>query len=159
MPLKNPKTDGFTLIELMFVITIIGILAAVAVPNYVNYLKRAKVSEAFILTGGITKTIVDYYSYYGEFPKNNEVAYLPKPQELGGQYIKSIQIENGAIHLTFNQSLDNATLSLRPAIVTSYPPTTTLIWVCGYAPTMENWTILGKNKTNIKSEYLPLVCL
>ncbi len=158
MPIKTTPTYGFTLIELMFVISIISILAAVAIPNYANYLKRAKVSEAFMLTGGITKTIADYYSFYGKFPKNNQVANLPKPQDLSGQYIKSIQIENGAIHVLFKQNMGNATLSLRPAVVNSYPPTNILVWVCGYAA-MEGWTVVGENKTDIESVYLPRICL
>jgi type IV pilus assembly protein PilA len=159
MQIKNTQNNGFTLIELMFVIAIIGVLAAIAIPNYVNYLKRAKISEAFILTSGITKTITEYYSYYGKFPENNEVVYLPKAQQLNGQYIKCIQIKNGAIHLTFKENLDNVTLSLRPAIVANYPPTNTLIWICGYATAMENWTVIGNNQTNIKPEYLPNTCL
>jgi type IV pilus assembly protein PilA len=53
------KNHGFTLIELMLVVAFIGILAAVAIPNYTDYLKRAKVSEAFILASSISKTIAD----------------------------------------------------------------------------------------------------
>jgi type IV pilus assembly protein PilA len=125
------KNHGFTLIELMLAVAIIGILAAAAIPNYSNYLKRAKISEAFILASSLTKTISDYYSYHGKLPKNNQTAELP--ENLGGQYVKSMQIENGAIHINFDQTLNSATLSLRPAIVTAYPPTNALTWVCGYA--------------------------
>ncbi len=64
------KSYGFTLIELMFVIAIIGILAAIAIPQYTDYMKRAKVSEAFILSTTITKAVTHYYAYHGRFPKN-----------------------------------------------------------------------------------------
>ncbi len=151
------KNHGFTLIELMFVVAIIGILAAIAIPNYVDYLKRAKISEAFILASGLTKTIADYYSYYGKLPPNNQASHLP--ENLGGQYVKSMQIENGAIHLKFDQSVDNGTLTLRPAIIIADPPSNTLIWVCGYARALEGTRIFGENQTNIEQKYLPPICL
>ena len=151
------KNHGFTLIELMLVIAIISILASIAIPNYQIYLKRAKISEAFVLVTAITQTIGEYYSYHGQFPQNNQVTNLP--DNLKGQYVKNIQIENGAIHLSFNKSLENATLTLRPAIIVVSPPSNILLWVCGYATGIKGTTIIGENKTDIKQEYLPSICL
>ncbi len=156
------KNRGFTLIELTFVVTIIGILAAVAIPAYTDYLKRAQVSEAFLLTSSLTKTIADYYAYHGKLPKNNEAAELPEPENLGGQYVESLQIENGAIHVIFQQQqsyLGATILTLRPAIVNANPPTGVLTWVCGYAEAVEGMTLIGDNKTDIAPNYLPMVCL
>jgi type IV pilus assembly protein PilA len=157
MPTKN---HGFTLIELMIVVAIIGILAAVAIPAYTDYLKRAKVSEAFILASSLTITIVDYYAYHGKLPQSNEAAELPKPENLGGQYVESMQIENGAIHVTFQEGVsDNGSkLTLRPAIVITYPPTNALTWVCGYAKAVKGMTLIGDNKTDLAPEYLPSNC-
>jgi len=151
------KNHGFTLIELMFVIAIIGILASIAIPDYQNYIKRAKISEAFILATVLTKTIGDYYSYHGRLPKNNQVTDLP--DNLRGQYVKSMQIENGAIHLNFDESLNNATLTLRPALIIGYPSPNTLLWVCGYATAIKGTVIFGENKTDLEPKYLPSICL
>jgi type IV pilus assembly protein PilA len=159
------KTHGFTLIELMCVISIIGILAMAAIPSYTDYLQRAKVSEAFMLASSISKTIADYYSYHGKLPKNNLAADLPAPENLGGQHVKSIEIENGAIHMNFDsferdkKTPASVTLTLRPAIVVAYPPTNALIWVCGYASAIKGMIVIGDNKTDIEQKYLPSVCL
>ena len=156
------KNSGFTLIELMMVVAIIGILAATAIPAYTNYLKRAKVSEAFLLASSLTKTIADYYAYHGKLPKNNEAAELPEPKNLSGQYVESLQIENGAIHVIFQEEqsdIGTTTLTLRPAIVNANPPTGVLTWVCGYAEAVKGMTLVGDNKTDIASKYLPIACL
>ena len=155
------RNQGFTLIELMMVISIIGILAAIAIPAYSDYLKQAKLSEAFILASSITTTIGDYYAYQGKLPKDNNAVHLPEPQNLGGQYVESLQIDNGAIHVNFQKNVLSVatTLTLRPAIVTAYPPNNALTWVCGYAKAVEGMTLIGENKTDIDPKYLPAVCL
>jgi len=155
------QNQGFTLIELVYVMAMIGILAAVAIPAYTDYMKRAKVSEAFMLASSLTKTIGDYYAYHGKLPKDNHVVSLPEPQALGGQYVAALQIENGAIQVNFREDarLDNATtLTLRPAIINAYPPSNALIWNCGYAKAVEGMTLFGDNKTDIAPQYLPGVC-
>lgn len=152
---------GFTLLELTTVTAIISILAMIAVPAYSNYLKRAKVSEAFMLSSALTKRIGDYYSFYGKFPKDHQALALPPPENLGGRFVKSMQVADGAIHIKFAEDdtdLANAILSLRPAIVIAYPPTDAITWVCGYATAVAGMTLIGDNQTTIKRKYLPKNC-
>jgi len=150
---------GFTLIELLLVVSIIGLLAAVAIPAYQDYIKSSKIAEGFVLVNSIEMAVADYYSYHGKFPINNRAAGLPNPEKLRGKYVNSIEIEYGAIHLTFDESLDGGKVSFRPAIVAVYPPNNSLVWVCGYQPVLKNMFAIGENKTTINKSYLPEVCL
>ena len=63
--------SGFTLIELMIVVAIIGILAAIAIPQYQNYVARAQMSEALSLASGGKVALAEYFNTKGEFPANN----------------------------------------------------------------------------------------
>ena len=64
------KQKGFTLIELMIVVAIVGILAAIAIPAYRDYTNRARVSEGLVLAGGIKTDVVEYYSSHGQWPSS-----------------------------------------------------------------------------------------
>ena len=78
---------GFTLIELMIVVAIIAILAAVAIPAYQNYLIRAQVSEGMVLASGPKTAIWDFYSDTGRFPSSNESAGLADAASITGTYV------------------------------------------------------------------------
>ncbi|EOF8874306.1 pilin [Neisseria gonorrhoeae] len=70
----NTLQKGFTLIELMIVIAIVGILAAVALPAYQDYTARAQVSEAILLAEGQKSAVTEYYLNNGKWPKDNDEA-------------------------------------------------------------------------------------
>ena len=91
---------GFTLIELMIVVAIIGILAAVAIPQYQNYVARAQVSEALVLASGAKTAVALYLTVNGSFPvddleyykyDNNEFG-LAEPEDINGKYVKQVAI-------------------------------------------------------------------
>ena len=86
------KQQGFTLIELMIVIAIIGILAAVAIPAYQDYTARAQASEGFSLADGVKANIADYWTNNGSFPTTNAMANLPAALSIAGKYVKSVTV-------------------------------------------------------------------
>jgi len=157
----NKTCQGFTLIELMIVIAIIGILASVALPSYHDYINRAKLIEAITLTEEIKKSINAYYRQRGKFPSNNEQAGSPDPEHIIGLYTKSATVDKGAIHVQLgnrvNESLKDKILSLRPLIVTANP-SSPISWSCGYAGAPPGMTAMGENRTDIENQLLPAAC-
>ena len=83
---------GFTLIELMIVVAIIGILAAIALPAYQDYTARAQMSEALVLADGQKGAVTEYYADKGEFPANNTSAGVADASDIKGKYVQSVTI-------------------------------------------------------------------
>ena len=120
--MKRSIQKGFTLIELMIVVAIIGILAAVALPAYQDYTARAQVSEAFSLASGQKGAVAEYYSNQGVMPTTNASAGIPTNTDIKGKYVKQVDIgTSGIITATMQASgvgkdLENKTLILAPVV-------------------------------------------
>ncbi|HFB3345499.1 TPA: pilin, partial [Neisseria gonorrhoeae] len=94
----NTLQKGFTLIELMIVIAIVGILAAVALPAYQDYTARAQVSEAILLAEGQKSAVTEYYLNHGEWPANNTSAGVASSAtDIKGKYVKSVTVAKGVV--------------------------------------------------------------
>ena len=92
------KQQGFTLIELMIVVAIIAILAAIALPAYQDYVARSQVSEAMTLSSGAKTAVTEYYADKGTFPTTNAMAGLAGASSITGKYVASVTVgANGVI--------------------------------------------------------------
>ena len=94
--------QGFTLIELMIVVAIIGILAAIAIPQYAEYTNRAKVSEGLQLAAGAKTAVAEYYSSVGVWPSDNITAGLATNTDISGNNVTSVTVgANGVISILY----------------------------------------------------------
>ena len=152
---------GFTLIELMIVIAIIGILAAIALPAYQDYTIRAQVVEAFSLASELKGPIQEFRKERGRLPANNAEAGVPEPQLLIGNFITRIDVRGGVLTMQFgnnaNELLKGKLLSLQPLVVTG-SPASPMSWRCGLRAIPKGMEAVGENRTDIDRKFVPASC-
>jgi type IV pilus assembly protein PilA len=155
------RQSGFTLIELMIVVAIIGILAGVAIPAYQNYTIRAQVTEAFSLASELKGPIQEYRKERGTFPVDNAAAGVPEPDKLIGNYVTRVEVRNGAINVTFgnfvNKTIEGQVVTLQPIVVKG-SPASPMSWRCGYRGVPNGMESVGENRTNMNHQFLPSSC-
>lgn len=125
------KNKGFTLIELMIVVAIIAILAAIAVPAYQDYVARAQVSEGLSLATGAKLAIATYYGSTGGFPQNNTDAGMSAPASVSGHYVESVTVGgNGEISVLFGNDA-SAKIAGQTLSMSVQDNSGSLGWRCG----------------------------
>ena len=118
------KQQGFTLIELMVVVAIIGILAAMAIPQYAIYTKRARVVEGLALASGAKMAVVEFYSSNGEWPMGNNAASMARSATISGNSTISVTVWGedraaGQITIKYDSKVAQSgkdTITLIPAV-------------------------------------------
>ncbi|HGO6184792.1 TPA: pilin, partial [Neisseria gonorrhoeae] len=160
----NTLQKGFTLIELMIVIAIVGILAAVALPAYQDYTARAQVSEAILLAEGQKSAVTEYYLNHGIWPENNDKAGVASPSDIKGKYVKSVTVTNGVVTATMASSNVNKEIKDKRLSLWARRQDGSVKWFCGQpvtrnAAAADNDDVTADKDTNgINTKHLPSTC-
>ena len=156
--------QGFTLIELMIVVAIIGILAAIAIPAYQDYTIRAQVSEGINLSGAAKAAIAETYLNRGTAPATRTAAGMSAAAaDTQGKYVASLDVVNGEIVIVYGNEA-HSKISAGGANTLVITPFLTgddsVVWQCGMATTGASLSAMGADTsgTNVDERYLPAAC-
>ena len=141
---------GFTLIELMIVVAIIGILAAIALPAYQDYTIRAQVSEGLSLASGARTAVTEYFQNTGDFPDSNTQAGISDATDITGRYVTQVSIgaggdEDGLIRATFGGDNANQAIRTHSILLSPISRIGSVEWVC-------------KHSTGLQPKHVPTNC-
>ncbi|WP_442512271.1 pilin [Neisseria meningitidis] len=160
----NTLQKGFTLIELMIVIAIVGILAAVALPAYQDYTARAQVSEAILLAEGQKSAVTEYYLNHGIWPGDNSSAGVATSSKIKGKYVKEVTVANGVVTATMLSSGVNKEIQGKKLSLWAKHQDGSVKWFCGQPVTRADATATDDGVTaatdnkQIDTKHLPSTC-
>ena len=151
---------GFTLIELMIVVAIIGILAAIAIPAYQDYTVRSQVTEGLNLASDTKAAVAEIYAQTGDFSGIDAGAQgIATATDKSGKYVTGVDVADGVITITFGNdasaSIDGETLALTPGVNDNGD----VVWQCGdFEMSNADLTMETAGTTSVEDRYLPSSC-
>ncbi|HGO7240908.1 TPA: pilin [Neisseria meningitidis] len=158
----NTLQKGFTLIELMIVIAIVGILAAVALPAYQDYTARAQVSEAILLAEGQKSAVTEYYLNHGKWPGGNSDAGVASSSKIKGKYVQKVEVAKGVITAQMASSNVNNEIKGKKLSLWAKRQDGSVKWFCGQpvtrADTATDAAITADTDGKIDTKHLPSTC-
>ncbi|EMR8157600.1 pilin [Neisseria gonorrhoeae] len=158
----NTLQKGFTLIELMIVIAIVGILAAVALPAYQDYTARAQVSEAILLAEGQKSAVTEYYLNHGKWPENNGAAGVASSDKIKGKYVESVTVTNGVVTAQMASTGVNKEIKDKRLSLWAKRQDGSVKWFCGQPVTRngdnDDVNADGTDNKKIDTKHLPSTC-
>src|SRR5689334_10975727 len=163
--MKKAIQKGFTLIELMIVVAIIGILAAIAIPAYQDYTIRAQVTEGLNLMSDMKAGVAEWYAQEGKWPSSlNQLGISGGASSKTGKYVSSVGMNTGTLIATYgvqaNSKIAGKALALQPKTSANGD----VIWVCGKrgAPSGAGDpsvpSAAAGSATTLLPKYLPATC-
>jgi len=149
------RSSGFTLIELMIVVAIIGILAAIAIPAYQNYTVRAQVTEGINMGAHAKTRVQESFLNRGQAPADRVTAGLSaNATDTSGKYVQSVDVNNGVLIVTFGNEANAAIAGLNFTMTPYETPGLGVVWRCGAAPVPAGSQLMGTSGGGNAAAYL-----
>ena len=160
--------SGFTLIELMVVVGIIGILMSIGIPAYQGYGIRAQVAEGLQLVASIKIRVAEDFQNDGEAPVDRADAGLsPNATDSSGNYVTGVDVDNGVIVVTFGNSANALIAGLTVTLTPHETNNLGVVWRCGDAPAPLGLNLMGQSGggntaayivPTVPPQFLPRIC-